>query len=72
MLINITETVSPGATAFTTPDIVKAIVLLSLLKTVIVIVAVRVVLEVFVTLASAPALPKSVLKLTDSNWNDLL
>ena len=72
MLTNVAETVWPAPTALTTPDIVKATVLPSLAKTVIVIVAVFVLFETFVTRAVAPALPKSELKVALSNLKDLL
>lgn len=70
--MNVTDMVSPGFTALAKPDIVKAIDLLSFLKMVITINAERVFFEVLVTRASAPALPSSLLKVTDSNRNDLL
>ena len=72
ILKKVTDVVSPGLTERAVPVIVKSIVLPSLLKIVIVIEAVRVFLEVFVTLASAPALPRSEFQDTDSNRNDLL
>jgi hypothetical protein len=72
MLVKVTDTVSAGEAAFTIPDMVKAIDFLSLLKTVIDMTADFVDLEVLVTRASAPALPKSLLKVTESNRNDLL
>jgi hypothetical protein len=72
ILKKVTDVVSPGLTESALPVIVKSMVLPSLLKIVIFINADRVFLEVFVTRASAPALPRSEFQDIDSKRNDLL
>lgn len=71
MLTSVTVIVCPGATSFALPTRFARTVTPSLAKMVIPSTADFDLLEIFVTRAFAPALPKSVLKLTDASRKDL-